>query len=176
MPELHGKRADTPCAGVHDHALARGDARGGAVQMPGGGPLDDERQRGVVVDRVGDRKDVVGGRGGVLGVAAGAGERDDALAHVLAHARHLAAGHEWQCGLAHVGVGARVGVRKVQPGAADLDQDLVGTGLGLGKLYELEHLGPPELAHLDGAHGGVQASACSKVRAHANHRRGIDRV
>ena len=95
--------------------------------MPGGQPLDDDRERRAVVELRGDREDQLLGRDGVLGVAAAADERDDALAGVLADARHLAAGNERKRGLLHVGVGARVRVGEVQPRARDPDQHLLGT-------------------------------------------------
>ena len=58
------------------------------------------------------------GRRGVLGVAAGADQRDHALARVLAHARDLAARDQRQLVLRDVGVRARVGVGEVHAGAA----------------------------------------------------------
>ena len=75
-----------------------------------------------------------------------------------------------------------------------------GPGSGIGQLGELEHLGSAELGHLDRAHGprlsecappppygaadraararrgSAGRAACSKVRAHANHRCRIDRL
>ena len=80
----------------------------------------------------------------VLGVAAAADERDHALAGVLAHARDLAAGHQRQRGLLHVGVGAGVRVGEVQAGARDPDQRLLGTRLAAsGSSASLSTSGPP---------------------------------
>ena len=65
----------------------------------------------------------------------------------------LAAGDQRQLRLGQVVVLALVGVGEVHPGAHDLDDDLVGPGLGVGKVDDLEHLGATELLDLDGTHG-----------------------
>ena len=60
-----------------------------------------------------------------------------------------------------------------------------GPAAGVRQLGELEHLGAAELGHLDRRIGarratprpaGAAVTACSKVRAHAHHRRRIDRL
>ena len=68
-----------PAAATIDHRLAGPTRARRAVQVPGGQALDEQRQRRAVVDAVGDREGQRLGRGRVLGVAAGAAERDDAL-------------------------------------------------------------------------------------------------
>ena len=68
-----------------------------------------------------------------------------------------------------------MGVRKVDSRARDLDQRFSGRGLGVGQLDQPQHLGAPELRHLDRAHY-AEAIGCSKVRAHADHGRGLDRL
>ena len=143
VAELDRERADAAGGAVHDDALALGHAPGGAVEVPGGRPLDDHRERRAVVEAVRDREDVLPRRGRVLGVAAGPDERDDALAGVLAHAGHLAARDERQRGLLHVGVRARVGVGEVEPGAGDPDQHLAPAGSGVGSSASLSTSGPP---------------------------------
>ena len=95
-----------------------------AVQVPRGEALDQQRQRGAVVDAVGDREGQRLGRGRVLGVAAGAAQGDDALPGVLAHAGDLAAGHERQLLGREVVVAALMGVGEVHARARDPDEDL----------------------------------------------------
>ena len=104
------------------------------------------------------------GADGVLGVAAVADQRHDPLAGVLAHPRHLSAGDQRQARLLDVGVRAGVGVGEVQARPADADQHLLGTGLGHGQLGQLQHLGPPELGHLDRSHLEIQASGVAHGR------------
>ena len=72
-PELDRERAGAARRADDEHRLARGQARARAVQVPRGEALDQQRQRGAVVDAVGDRERERRRRGGVLGVAAGAG-------------------------------------------------------------------------------------------------------
>ena len=120
--------------------------------MPRGQPLNDEGQRRLVVDAVGDRKRLRLGGDGVLGIAAGAGQRDDPLAGVDADPGDLGAGHEGQRGAREIGVGALVGVGEVDPRPLDLDQHLVGSRLRDRQVRLPEHVGPPELADLDRAH------------------------
>ena len=153
--------------------------------MPGGRALHDQRQRGAVVDSVGDREDPALGRRGVFRVAARAHQRDDALARVLAHAGDLAARDQRQRRPLHVAVRARVGVGEVEPGAGHADQHLAGgRAAGSGSSARAEHLGAAELGHLDRAHGAeatgrvahVPSSRVAKVRADADHSGGLDRL
>ena len=119
--------------------------------MPGREALDDQRERGRVRDAVREREDGAGRRHGVLRVAAGADERDDALAVDLA--RDLAARDQRQLVGGEVGVLAGVGVGEVDAGAADADQHLALAGLGDGRvLDELEHLRAAERGDRDRAH------------------------
>src|SRR6202041_2456451 len=69
-----------------------------------------------------------------------------------------AAGHQWQRGLAHVGVRAGVRVREVEPRATHADQHLAGLRRGQRKLDESQHLGAAELGYLDRSHRAAQAS------------------
>ena len=176
MAELHGQRADPAGRAVHDDALALGEVPGRAVEMPRGRALHDQRERRGVIDAVGNREDTVLGRRGVLRVAALADERHDALAAVLAHAGDLAAGDQRQRRLLDVGVGARVRVGEVHARERHPDQRLARGRLRSGQLGELEHLRAAELGHLNRAHrpSGYRRPACSKVRAHVDHRRRLD--
>ena len=133
--------------------------------MPGGQALEHERERGLVVDAVGDRERQRARRDRVLGVAARAAQRDDALAGVLAHARDLRAGHERQLVLGEVRVRAPVRVGEVQPRAGDADEDLAAARLGDRQLDELEHLGPAVLGHLDRAHLAARLPAAAQIDA-----------
>ena len=48
--ELHGERANAAGRGVHDDALALGDMRGRAVQVPGRQALDQQRERRAAIE------------------------------------------------------------------------------------------------------------------------------
>ncbi len=99
------------------------------------------------------------GASGELRVAAApAGQRDDALAGVRAHARDLGARHERQLGGGEVLVAALVGVGEVHARARDLDQHLARPGHRRGQLDELQHLRPAELALLDRPHEAPNAT------------------
>jgi sugar/nucleoside kinase (ribokinase family) len=121
--------------------------------MPGRQPLEQEREARAVVDAGGERHGQGRRRRRVLGVAAGAAHRHDALAGVLAHARDLGAGDQRERRLGEVLVAALVGVGEVDPRARDADQHLAVAGLWDRELGELEHLGAAELLHLDRMHG-----------------------
>ena len=82
-----------------------------------------------------------------------AAQGEHALAGVLAHARHLAAGDHRQRLLGDVLVLALVRVGEVDACARDADEHLAGAGLGFRRVDETEDLGPAELLDLDGAHG-----------------------
>ena len=101
----------------------------------------------------------------VLGVAAGAAQRDDALAGVGAHAGDLGAGDQRQRRSREVGVVALVGVGEVHARAGDLDQHLPGPGLRRRQLDELEHLGSAELLHLDRAHAPAGYPSAGRAAA-----------
>ena len=171
LAELHRQRADAAGRGDDHDGLARLDARACLVEVPRGQALEQQRQGGGVVDAVGDRERERARRGRVLGVAAVAAERDDTLARVLAHARDLRARDKRERRLRQVAVGALVRVGVVEPGAADLDQDLGLGRLGHRDVDELEHLGPAERLHLDRAHvlrayaRGVDCAVNSRVPA-----------
>jgi hypothetical protein len=100
--ELGGERADAPRRRVHDDALTCRETAGRAKQMPGRRALDHERQRGPVVDPVGDCEDPLAGRDGVLRIAARPDQRDDSLAGLLERSGDLAARHQRQRRLLHV--------------------------------------------------------------------------
>ena len=160
LPELHGERADAARRGVHDDALARPDARGGAVQVPRGEALEQQRERRRVADAVGDRERRRRRRRDVLRVAAGADQRDDALAGreavavALDDAGDLRAGDERQLVAREVGVLARVGVGEVDARARDAHEHVLLAGLGHRRvLGQLEHLGAAPLADSDRSHG-----------------------
>ena len=127
--------------------------------MPGGQALDQQRQRGVGVQAVGDRVRLGGGRGRQLGVAARGQQRHDPVALLepvsgLGHrARHLAAQDERQLALGHVLVLALVGVAEVHARARHADQQLALAGDRVGHVGDPEHLGAAELGDLDGSHG-----------------------
>ncbi len=108
---------------------------GGAVQMPGGRALDDQRQRGAVVDPVGDREHALARARSRTRRSRRADERDHALARVVLAALpitpHLAARHERQRRLAarrsSCGCACR---RSSAPARRDPDQHLARPGLG----------------------------------------------
>ncbi len=154
MAELHRQRADAAGGRVHDDRLAGRQLGARPIQVPGGEALQQDGQRGGVVDPFGDRERHRLGRDGVLRVAAVADQRDDALAGVLAHAGDLGAGHERQLRLGQVGVLALVGVGEVQTGARDPDEDLAVPRRRHREVDELEHVGAAELLLLDGSHPG----------------------
>src|SRR5437588_7172740 len=168
MAELQGNRAHATGGPMHDVALALGDPPGGAVEVPGRRPLDDQRKRGAVLEPVGNREDVLGGCGRVLGVAARADQSHHALAGVLADARHLAARDERERRLLDVGVRARMRVGEVHAGPCHLDQDLPRARDGDRQLGARGHLRATELGHLDGAH----ASRLSESRGRQPRGRG----
>ena len=120
--------------------------------MPRGQALDQERKRGLVRQPVGHVEGGGGWRGRVLGVAPLAHQHRDHPPAVHGP-RHLAAGHEREIELGHVGVLARVSVCEVDARARHLHELLAGAGLGLGEVHQLEHLGASELCDLHRSHG-----------------------
>ncbi len=157
--ELDRKRAGAAGGGVHDDALAGRDAPAGAQQMPGGQALQQQREGGRIVDRVGKREGVRGRNRRDLRVAAAAtGQRHDALAGVAAHARDLGPGHQRQLARGEVLVAALVGVGEVHAGQRHVDQHLGRAAVRLAQLDELQHLRATELLLLDRAHEGPNAT------------------
>jgi hypothetical protein len=151
--ELHGQGSDAAGGRVHDDRLPRLDAPAGADQVPGCHTLYREREGGPIVHAVrhGPAQRLVGDR--VLGVPAAAGERDHALARVVANAGDLATRHVGQLGRDQVRVGTAVRVGEVHARARDADQHLARPGLRRVEVHQLEDLRAAELADLDRAHG-----------------------
>ena len=142
----------------HD-ALALAELRRGAVEVPGGQALYEERERGAVFHALGKRERGLDGRQRVLRVApAPAGHGDDAraLGHLtvaaLDDAHHLTARNQRQLLLRHVCVLPLVGVGEVDPGAGDPYEHLTIAGCRHVEVHEIEHLGASELRELDRAH------------------------
>ena len=128
--------------------------------MPRRQALDQQGERGPVLEPVGYRVDHRLRRHRILGIAPARNERDHALpVHgapgnlTAEHQRHLVAGE--------VRVLALMGVGEVQAGARHLDQNLAFAGLGLGQVDDLEHLGAAELFDLHRSHavGNLRTSA-----------------
>ena len=160
-------------------------------------PCSEQRERRPVVEPVRNRERQLRRRRRVLRVAARAGQRDHALAGVLAHPRDLAAGHQRQRRLAHVGVRPGVRVREVQPRARHADQHLARRGSRPGSSTSSSTSGPPNSV-IWIARIGAEASASRRappprpigrseprerrhppsyiVPAHVHHRRRIDRL
>ena len=152
--QLNRERADPARGRVDDDRFPGGEVRRRAVEMPGGQPLHQQRQRDRVGDAVGDREHVGRRHGGELGVAAGpAGQRHHPRAVALERARDLGPGDERQVVALHVLVAARVRVGEVHSRARDAHEQLAVGGLGhRSVLDELEHLRTAPLGDPDGAH------------------------
>ncbi|GMA84954.1 hypothetical protein GCM10025868_02040 [Angustibacter aerolatus] len=153
LASLHRDRADAPGRRVHDDGLAGREACRRAQQVPGGGALQHQRQRGGVVDGVRQVEDHRGVRGGDLGVPAAAGQQRDDASSVVGAAHDLGAGHQRQGLRREVGVLGLVGVGEVDARAGDGDaHEAVGRRLGQ-VVVEGQDLGSAELGDLDAAHG-----------------------
>ena len=120
--QLDGERPDAARGGVHDDGLAGGQVGAAAQQVPRGGPLQDQGQRDVVRDVVGQREDGAAVGEGLFGVAApGQGQRDHPTAVEVAAADpsdDLAARDQRELLPGKVGVLGLMGVREVHPGRA----------------------------------------------------------
>ena len=119
--------------------------------MPSGQSLDEQAQRLGIAHPVGYVEACIGSDERALGVPA-AGREATHASPVSQRADNLSAGDEGQrlCGQIGVLRSMRVGV--VHAARRDCEDLEAGHGLRIGKLDELEDLGPTELADLDGAH------------------------
>jgi hypothetical protein len=151
--QLDGQASHAARGRVHDDGLAGRQMGTGAQQVPCGGALQDQGQSGGVVDRVGQRERRRRMGECLLGVPAGGDQRHDAATCGIA-AHDFGARDERDLLRRQVVVGGLVRVRVVDPGRADVEQHQRTPWLGGGQVDDLEDLGTPEPAHLDGTHRG----------------------
>jgi hypothetical protein len=127
--------------------------------VPGGQPLQQQRERLAVSEPVRDRERMLDRNRRHLRVAAApAGQRDHAHAVLAPHSRNLRAGDQRQLARREVLVAPLVRVGEVDARERDVDERPARPAGRLADVDQAQHLRPAELVLLDRAHASANAT------------------